>query len=100
MMLKYAIYNKYYTVMIAYFLLSIILKMFNIIDITIPCMVKYVYGFECWGCGLTRSFIELFKLNIFKSISYNPLIIIIIPSFMYFIIKDYVKFRNKNRNNL
>jgi hypothetical protein len=93
MIIKYLYINRYYTIAISYFLLSILLKMHGIVDITIPCFFSYVFDLHCPGCGLTRAFIEILRLNFKEAWSYNPIIFIIIPSMGYFIIKDYFKYK-------
>ena len=92
MILKYLYINRYYTIAISYFLLSILLKMHGIVDITIPCFFSYVFDLHCPGCGLTRAFIEILRFNFISAWIYNPLIYIIIPSVSYYILKDYSRF--------
>jgi hypothetical protein len=92
MILKYIYLNRYYIVIILYFLLSILLKMHGIVDITIPCFFSYVFDIHCPGCGLTRAFIEILRFNFISAWIYNPLIYIIIPSVFYYILKDYSRF--------
>ena len=38
----------------------------------IPCITKTVTGIDCIGCGLTRAFISLLKLDIAAAFSYHP----------------------------
>ena len=65
----------------------------------VPCLFKLVFHIPCPGCGLTRGFKELFKLNISKSLYYN---ILCIPIFIFFIywfilfIKDIINKENKS----
>ena len=47
------------------------------------CLFKLFTGHECWGCGITRAFNELFNLNIQKAFEYNPRILIIAPLMLY-----------------
>jgi hypothetical protein len=92
MILKYLYINRYYTIAISYFLLSILLKIHGIVDITIPCFFSYVFDLHCPGCGLTRAFIELIHLDFEKSFEYNVLTIPVIVAIMYYIISDFLKF--------
>lgn len=64
------------------------------------CVFFNLTGCPCPGCGLTRSIINVFKLNIKKSISYNILgipVLIFIISYIFFrkkleiILKKYQK---------
>ena len=92
MILKYIYLNRYYIVIILYFLLSILLKMHGIVDITIPCIFSYVFDIHCPGCGLTRSFIEILQLNFKKSLEYNILTLPIGVSMIYYIVRDFIDF--------
>lgn len=47
------------------------------------CIFKNITGNNCWGCGITRAFNELFYLNFKKAYEYNPRIIIIAPLLFY-----------------
>lgn len=65
----------------------------GICDITIPCFFHTLFDIHCPGCGLTRAFMSLMKLDFQSAYNYNPLIFIVIPSIIYFIIKDYLNFK-------
>jgi hypothetical protein len=95
MIIKYLYINCYYTIVILYFLLSVLLKTQGIVDITLPCVFNFLFDVHCPGCGFTRSFIELLKLNLQKSLEYNVLTIPIIILIKYFIIKDFLKNNKK-----
>ena len=95
MILKYIYLNRYYIVIILYFLLSILLKMHEIVDITIPCIFSYVFDIHCPGCGLTRSFIEILQLNFKKSFEYNILTLPIGVSMIYYVVIDFIDFRKQ-----
>jgi len=99
MILKYIIHNKWYSLSILYFLVSIILKMQGV-DITIPCIFNFLFDVNCPGCGLTRAFTELIKLNFREAWSYNPIIFIVMPAISYFIISDYFKYRQSQKSIL
>lgn len=43
------------------------------------CLFKYITGFECWGCGITRAFDALFQFQFQKAFEFNPRIIIVAP---------------------
>lgn len=38
----------------------------------IPCFYRLTTGFECPGCGITRMFISMFKLDFVSAFHYNP----------------------------
>jgi hypothetical protein len=100
MILKYIYLNRYYIVIILYFLLSILLKMHGIVDITIPCFFSYVFDIHCPGCGLTRSFIDILQLNFKKSFEYNILTLPIGVSMIYYIVRDFIDFRKEQLSNI
>jgi len=66
------------------------------IDITFPCLFTKIFNFHCPGCGLTRAFIEILKLNFIKAWQFNSLIYLVFPSSIFFIISDFIKFKRKN----
>ncbi len=50
-------------------LLYIITKIFSIS----LCPVKNIFGFSCFGCGLTRGFISILELDFKMAVEYNVL---------------------------
>ena len=66
------------------------------------CLIKFLFGHECWGCGLTRAFAALGRLDFSAAYEFNHLIVIVAPLlFLLWIclIKNelfkYEKFTNK-----
>ena len=47
------------------------------------CLFKLLTRHDCWGCGITRAFNELFQLNFIKASDYNPRIILIAPLMLW-----------------
>lgn len=43
------------------------------------CLIKYLTGYDCLGCGITRAIISLLKLEIEKAILYNGMVILVFP---------------------
>ncbi len=75
-----------------YLYISFVLKLIFEIDILLPCIWKKIFNQECLGCGLSRAFIELVKLNFQLAYFYNKSIFIVfIYSVIYFIL-DFKKF--------
>lgn len=52
------------------------------------CSFKVATGLECYTCGLTRAFMNTFRLNFTDAINLNPLVIIAVPAFLLIIIDD------------
>jgi hypothetical protein len=97
--IKYIKHNLYLSIIVLYFIISIILKIHNIIDITIPCLFSKTFGIHCPGCGLTRSFIEIIKFNFKEAWHFNPKIYLILPLSLFFIIQDYRNFKKLSKIN-
>lgn len=51
------------------------------------CIWYNLFEIKCFGCGMTRAFFNLSRLNITKAINYNIMIILIILP-IFIIIKD------------
>lgn len=62
------------------------------------CVFKLITGKECWGCGMTRAFNELFNFHFQAAYAYNPRIIIVAP-LMLFAWMQTVIVTVKNRKN-
>ncbi|NDV67659.1 DUF2752 domain-containing protein [Dysgonomonas sp. 25] len=92
---KYAIDNNFTTLVVVYAVIAIILKSLSIVDITIPCLWTKIFGFHCPGCGLTTATIELIHLRPVAAFETNPLVYIVVPAILYYVITDYLKFRRK-----
>ena len=92
---KYLRENIILTLIFCYFIVSVIFNAFNIIDITIPCLWTSIFGHECPGCGFTTACQKAIHLDFVGAFESNKLFFIIAPAFLYYIIKDYLAFRNK-----
>tara|TARA_B100000678_G_C17978785_1_gene410151 strand:- start:199 stop:396 length:198 start_codon:yes stop_codon:yes gene_type:complete len=57
---------------------------------------KSAFGFDCPGCGLTTAFMHLLQLDAHGAFEANYLIFIILPAGLFFIIKDYLRYRKKH----
>ena len=71
-------------------LLSIILLILLDNDILyIPCIFHFLTNLYCPGCGITRMFLSIFRLNFYQAFRYNQLIFIVLP-FIVFILVNYI----------
>ena len=59
-----------------------------------PCPYKKYFGLDCFGCGIQRSFIELFKGNLVESFYLYPALIPMILMFLLLIAHLIFKFKN------
>ena len=46
------------------------------------CLYYNVFHIKCFGCGFTRAFFNMTRLNIIEAISYNKMILILGPLFV------------------
>ena len=90
---NYIAANKLMSSIVIYFMVSIMLKIGFSIDILIPCLWKTLFHFECPGCGLTTAFMKILTLDISGAYDANPLIFIVLPLGIFYIYKDFVKFK-------
>ncbi len=64
------------------------------------CIFKLIIGHECWGCGITRAFSEIFHLHFKEAYTYNPRIIIVAPLLIYIWLSTLVReLKSKNSYN-
>ena len=63
------------------------------------CIIKYFTNIPCPGFGLTRAYLSLFKLDLYKAFHYHPLFWTIPILFLYYLF-DGKLFKNKVINNL
>ena len=63
------------------------------------CIIKYFTNIPCPGCGLTRAYLALFKLDFSKAFYYHLLFWTIPILFLYYLFDEKL-FKNKVINNL
>ena len=64
----------------------------------IPCIFKKITGLYCPGCGITRMFFSLLRLDIYRAFRYNPLVFILLVSYLFYTIIDLVKYSKTNKH--
>ena len=79
----------YFAGTVLYFLIVFLLQKAGI-----SCLYKHFFGIECPGCGMTRAFISLIKLDFKKAFSYHPMVFFM-PLTYIFILFDCRLFNNK-----
>ena len=62
----------------------------------LPCPIHEITGYYCPGCGITRMFISIFKLDFYRAFRSNMLVFIMLPfaTVLYFN-KIYSSYKNK-----
>lgn len=64
----------------------------------IPCIFKKLTGLYCPGCGITRMFLSLLRFDIYQAFRYNPLVFILLATYLFYIIIDLVKYSKTNKH--
>lgn len=62
------------------------------------CIYKYLFGKECWNCGMTRSFLSILHGEFKMAITYNWKCIIVFPFATLMYIYSWYKFIVKNNS--
>lgn len=79
--------------------LIIFLFLNKVFNFAIPCLFHEITNLYCPGCGITRMFLALFKLDFYQAFRYNPLVfILLILSIVYFLVKKIGKLNFKFPN--
>ena len=86
--------NKLICLVALYFALSILLQMTFSVNIMFTCLWKTLFHHECPGCGITTALINLIRFDFAGAYRANPLIFIVLPSVIFYIIKDIKKYGN------
>lgn len=92
---SYLLENWAYSAFALYSLIGIILHQLFEIDILIPCLFTTLFNIHCPGCGITHAFIELLSFNFTDAWHYNPLIFLVFPAGVFYVIKDFKSFYDK-----
>ena len=50
---------------------AIIVGVMTVFDL--PCPFRWAFNIDCAGCGITRAYISLFKLDIKSAFEFNPM---------------------------
>ena len=47
------------------------------------CLIKNIFGVECWGCGITRAIVSTVQFEFTEAYRYNKLIVVVFPLLVY-----------------
>lgn len=67
---------------------------FNLEDYMLPCLNKKLFGFDCLGCGLQRSFLLLLKGDFYGAFKMYPGIFSLIFLMGYVLLNMIYNFKN------
>ena len=56
----------------------------------ITCPIRFITGISCAGCGMSRAFISLLKLDVASAFSYHPLVLLPVPVGLVLLFRDYL----------
>ena len=87
--------NFFYIAMLPIILVVTLADQFGVSIPTPPCIFNYFFEVECWGCGLTRAFKELLKLNFSTATNHHKLSPIIFLLIIFIFFKE-LKMEKKN----
>ena len=82
--------NIIVVLVVSYLFFSVLLKLFSGIDYLIPCLWKTFFGFECSGCGITSSIIEIIKGNFLIAWELNKITFLILPLLLFCSFKEVI----------
>lgn len=61
------------------------------------CIIKNLFGIDCAGCGTTRMFKAILKLDLYQAFRYNPFVFsLIVVSLIYLVYVVICKLLKKN----
>ena len=82
--------NIIVVLVVSYLVFSVLLKLFSGIDYLIPCLWKTFFGFECSGCGVTLSVIEIIKGDFKTAWELNKITFLILPLLLFYSFKEVI----------
>ncbi len=68
--------------------------------IGIPCLFYKITSFKCPGCGITRMLFSILKLDFKSAFFYNPVVFILFPFIIFYIIYQEYIYITKQNNKL
>lgn len=60
----------------------------NQVNLFPPCPFAYFTGLYCPGCGSLRSLHSLLHADFLRAFSYNPLLVLSLPAFLFLTVRD------------
>lgn len=78
-------------ILIGYFFLN------RLASIYIPCLFHEITGLHCPGCGVTRMFHSLLKLEIYQAFRYNPFLFCLLNLYLIYKLLSYIYYKKTNK---
>lgn len=73
---------------VLYVISSVIGAAFFAVDFTLPCLFRRLFSVRCPGCGLTGAAVALAHLDPVRAWDKNPLIFVVLPAAIYFVVSS------------
>ena len=88
-------YNSRVFIILYSFLFVIILYFLShsLILTNYKCPFKSLFNIYCAGCGATRMFVSIYKLEFYQAFRYNPLIFIYLILMIIYVIYCFIKYK-------
>ena len=55
------------------------------------CLFKNIFGYDCYGCGITRAILSALHFQFDNAFQYNKLFVIVFPLLIYIWTKTFLK---------
>ncbi len=55
----------------------------------IPCPIHAITGFKCPGCGVTRMFLALMRLDFKSAFDSNPFVLVTLPYLIFAVVYEF-----------
>ena len=65
----------------------------------LPCVIRYFTGIPCPGCGMSRAWLQVFRLDLAQAVHYHPMFWIV-PILAVYILYDGKPIRNSKVNSI
>ena len=66
----------------------------------LPCVVHSLTGLYCPGCGASRALASLLRLDFYRAFRWNPLLVLLFPFALFYLVWGSVSFVRCGRNTL
>lgn len=76
--------------------MNLVLFLFSVKDLMLPCMSKQLFGMDCPGCGIQRSVWLLFQGEFLAAFKMYPAIYPILGLFAFLLLDQFVKIKYAN----
>ncbi len=88
-------YNSRASIIVISFLTIIVLHFFTdlLLSSKYVCPFRYLFNIYCAGCGTTRMFLSIYKLQFYQAFRYNPLMFLYLILLIFYIIFCFFKYR-------